>query len=185
MDSAGRPIGLLPLEEAVAKLAVALVEGTDEIESLLSDPLRLFRSQHLVVPAPLIVRFPSYVCLSSAETEKVSRRVLFARDHWSCAYCDFVADSAGAAQRQLTVDHVKPACLFPSRAAATFWENVVTACFACNNAKGDQLPWQFGRLPSVDPRRPHAVQLRFAGRLNPSQRDYVRAYFQLEADVAL
>lgn len=133
------------------------------------------------MPAPLIVRWPSYVELEPHQRSAVSRRVLFARDRYTCQYCGFVA-SAGQALKLLTVDHVKPAHLFPSRAAATTWDNVTTACFACNQQKGGRLPWECGMLPASTPKEPHFVQLRFAGRLHPAQRDYIRAYFGIEED---
>jgi 5-methylcytosine-specific restriction endonuclease McrA len=184
VDADGRPATMQPLEDAIARLACAISNPAENgIECLIVDPARRFRSQHLDLPAPVIVRLPAYLPLATSETERVTKRVLFARDGFRCAYCELQASPANA-HKLLTVDHVKPACRFPSRAAATFWENVVTACAPCNRAKADRLPWQF-KLPSVDPRRPNAVQLRFAGRVNGVQRDYVRAFFALEDDVAL
>lgn len=59
---------------------------------------------------------------------------LFQRDRFICAYC------AGLyAPQALTRDHVKPV----SKGGADAWMNVVTACKACNNMKGDLLPGSF------------------------------------------
>jgi len=59
---------------------------------------------------------------------KISRRALFARDGWKCAYC-------GTTSGRLTLDHVVPR----SRGGESVWENVVTACAPCNHRKGNRL----------------------------------------------
>lgn len=179
-DAAAKPVGLVPVREAVARVASALQDGlrgeAGAVQILLEDPERRFRSQHLDLAAPLVILEPSYIELKPRETERVSRRVLFARDGYRCQYCGYEA-TPGRAARELTVDHVKPAHLFPSRAAATSWENTTTACFACNQRKGGLLPVQAKMYPATTPKRPHFVQLRFAGRLNEAQRRYVIDYY--------
>jgi hypothetical protein len=57
---------------------------------------------------------------------------------------------------------------------------VVAACKACNFRKGGKLPMECGMYPHTTPKEPHYVQLRFAGRLNEPQRDYVADYFKLD-----
>jgi 5-methylcytosine-specific restriction endonuclease McrA len=63
-----------------------------------------------------------------AVQRKISRRALFARDGWRCAYC-------GTTAGRLTLDHVLPR----SRGGESVWENVVTACAPCNHKKGNRL----------------------------------------------
>jgi len=134
------------------------------------------------VPAPLIARAARWAPLNDTETAAVTSRVLFARDRYTCQYCGRVA-APGQARKVLTVDHVKPAHLFESRKAATTWDNVVAACFACNNRKGGLLPMHCGMWPGMHsgvpyvPAKPHMVQLRFAGRLNAPQRLYVQDFY--------
>ena len=55
---------------------------------------------------------------------------LFARDGYLCLYCGDELPPA-----LLTRDHVIPV----SRGGADTWENVVTACRACNHRKADSL----------------------------------------------
>lgn len=178
VDGAARPIGLVPVEEAVARVAI----GDPRCVVLQDDPTRRWRSATLDLPEPVIVMWPGYVELRPRETARVTRRVLFARDDFTCQYCGLQA-TPGSARHQLTIDHVKPAHLFPSRRAATTWENVTTACRACNLAKGGRLPREAGMMPRRTPRVPHYVQLRFAGRLSAAQRDYVADYFGLGTEV--
>ena len=94
-------------------------------------------------------------------------------------------DTGESAPATETLDHVKPAHLFPSRAAATTWDNVTTACFPCNNRKGGRLPMQAGMWPRTTPKAPDFVQVSFAGRLTEAQRNYIRDYMRLEDDLAL
>ena len=120
-----------------------------------------------------------YIELKDYQTRRVTRRVLFARDKYTCQYCGFVA-APGQAMKALTVDHVKPAHLFPSRLEATTWENCVAACQTCNSLKGGHLPRECGMMPKCDPREPTFVQLRFAGKLNEAQRDYVADFYKMK-----
>lgn len=185
VDSRLRPLGLIPVEEAVSRIACDLVEGTRRVVTLVSDETRRFRSKHLDIAAPLVVQWPGYVEVSEHEARHVSRRVLFARDGFTCQYCGYVA-RATRATRELTVDHVKPAHLFPSRALATTWDNVTTACLPCNHKKGGDLPMECGMWPAQTPKEPSFVQLKFGPslhRLHPAQRDYVKSYFALGDDL--
>jgi 5-methylcytosine-specific restriction endonuclease McrA len=58
----------------------------------------------------------------------LSNRVLFRRDRHVCAYCGDVHTEAA-----LTRDHIVPV----SHGGKDNWMNVVTACYPCNNRKGD------------------------------------------------
>lgn len=181
LDNTAKPVELLPMTDAVSKLARSMADGVGNYQVLVADEQRRFRSHYLDLPAPLVLMSASYQPVRERETERVTRRVLFARDRYECQYCDFVASSRSA-MRELTVDHVKPARLFATREQATTWDNVVAACRSCNQRKGGKLPMESGMMPRCTPKRPHYVQVRFAGRLNPAQRDYVATYFGWEPD---
>jgi hypothetical protein len=68
-----------------------------------------------------------------------SRKVVFMRDGHACVYC--------GSKDQLTIDHLHPR----TRGGKTVYENVVTCCWECNNAKGDksieQVGWKLRRKP--------------------------------------
>lgn len=76
---------------------------------------------------------------------KLSRRNILERDELSCQYCGRRCEAAG-----LTIDHVTPR----SRGGQTSWENVVAACMACNDRKGDRTPEEAGMALLRRPRRP-------------------------------
>ena len=79
-------------------------------------------------------------------SRKISRRALFARDEWQCAYC-------GETGVRLTLDHVVPR----SRGGDSVWENVVTSCAPCNLRKGNRLPHEVHMELRHPPRPPAPV----------------------------
>lgn len=181
VDSSAKPIDLISLRSAVSHLAEDQSRpGPNRFQVLAAEPKIRFRSQHLDIAAPLVVLFPGYIELDSLQARYVSRRVLLARDRFTCQYCGWVA--APGKLQELTIDHVKPIHLYPNKMLATTWENCVTACRPCNQRKGGLLPRQAGMMPQRTPRQPHYVQLRFsAGKLHATQRDYILDYFGPEA----
>jgi 5-methylcytosine-specific restriction endonuclease McrA len=75
---------------------------------------------------------------------KLTRREVFARDGYACQYC-------GRQSNDLTLDHVVPR----HRGGTHTWDNLVTACKACNHRKGgkflDEAKLRLARRP-VEPR---------------------------------
>lgn len=63
----------------------------------------------------------------------LSRRLLFARDRYMCAYCGTVCDD-----RHLEQEHVVPR----AQGGRSSWMNLVTACYHCNDIKGNRTPEQ-------------------------------------------
>lgn len=66
---------------------------------------------------------------------KFSRINVFTRDSFTCQYC-----GARKAMKDLNYDHVIPRI----RGGKTVWENIVTACYPCNDRKGGRTPEQAG-----------------------------------------
>ena len=66
----------------------------------------------------------------------MNREEVFARDAWRCVYCGETFASA-----ELTVDHVQPRVRGGDRSGG----NLVTACGACNVAKGHRRLAEFLR----------------------------------------
>ena len=61
------------------------------------------------------------------------------RDRRRCAYCG----GPGA-----TINHIQPA----SRGGESTWLNTITACVACNGAKGGRTPSEAGMPLGFEPR---------------------------------
>ena len=66
----------------------------------------------------------------------LTNRALFGRDGHICLYC-----GKQFPQSMLTRDHVIPL----SRGGLDSWVNVVSACFRCNNLKGNKTPTEWGK----------------------------------------
>lgn len=60
---------------------------------------------------------------------RLTRKEIFARDGWRCVYC-------GKEGKDLTLDHVVPR----HRGGPHSWENLVSACKACNHRKAGRTP---------------------------------------------
>lgn len=94
------------------------------------------------------IPFPSVIVLSGQlrvpfMSVSLSRSNVLHRDAYTCQYC-------GVRRNNLTLDHVLPRC----RGGADSWENLVAACHACNERKGDRLPSEAGMPLAKQPTRP-------------------------------
>jgi 5-methylcytosine-specific restriction endonuclease McrA len=133
-----------PLNVCTVRRAHVLVyKGKAEVVERLEQPLR---SATRTFTWPHVIRLIQYVRVPRAVQRKISRRALFARDGWECAYC-------GSASGRLTLDHVVPR----SRGGESTWENVVTACAPCNHKKGDRTLEESGLTLRRLPRPPQPV----------------------------
>jgi 5-methylcytosine-specific restriction endonuclease McrA len=77
---------------------------------------------------PSVIRLARFIKRPRRE-RRLTRFEIFNRDHYTCQYC-------GQKTRQLTLDHVIPRY----RGGQHTWENVVSACVACNRRKAGRTP---------------------------------------------
>jgi 5-methylcytosine-specific restriction endonuclease McrA len=103
------------------------------------------RSVSAAWAVPSVVRLARYV---QAPVRRVvlSKRNILKRDNYECQYC-------GARGERLTLDHVVPR----KSGGPSTWENLVCACVACNNRKGESRPEQAGLQLRRRPRRPNNI----------------------------
>ena len=103
------------------------------------------------------------------------RSNVFLRDKFSCQYC--------GSSEELTFDHLLPR----SKGGETHWDNVVTACSACNVKKGGKLLKHSGMKLNQYPFRPSTEDLHKNGKnfppnfLHKSWMDYLYWDVELEA----
>ncbi|MCY3507321.1 MAG: HNH endonuclease [Chloroflexi bacterium] len=83
-------------------------------------------NRHFALPS--VIRMVYYVRRPRPKL-RLSRREVFARDGWACAYC-------GRASKDLTLDHVVPRY----RGGTHSWDNLVSACKPCNHRKAGRTP---------------------------------------------
>lgn len=99
----------------------------------------------------------------------LNNRTLFHRDEHLCMYCGLQFPT-----HQLTRDHVVPA----SRGGANVWENCVTACRRCNQAKDDRTPEQAGMKLLAIPFTPNLAEYLILQnrRILADQMDFLRNF---------
>lgn len=96
-------------------------------------------------PMPSVIKLLCYVRRSASEV-KLTRAGVFRRDHYTCLYC-------GRMDIELTIDHVIPR----NQGGPHTWENVATACHACNRRKAGRTPEQAGMKLLQKPYRPQST----------------------------
>lgn len=95
-------------------------------------------------PLPSVIRL-QYQVRRPLPQIRLTRREVFARDGGRCQYCGRNAD--------LTLDHVVPR----HRGGPHEWENLITACRACNHRKGGRTPSEAHMRLLRQPTRPVAT----------------------------
>jgi 5-methylcytosine-specific restriction endonuclease McrA len=125
-----------------------------------------------IIPIPSIVVLKAYIAIPKKMSKKFNRALVAARDDNTCQYCGR-HKSQLKKNESMTIDHIKPKCLFPNRGDANTYENVVLACSTCNNKKDNKLPYQCGMYPRKTPVRPKGVIMTFYGEPTDEQRAFV------------
>ena len=119
-----------PLNVCNARRAVILLSrGKAEV---LEEGVGAFHTVSATFPFPSVIRLV-YVIKRPHPQVRLNRREIFARDDFTCQYC-------GRRTRDLTIDHVMPRRLGGGHS----WENLVSACKACNHKKAGRTPAQAG-----------------------------------------
>lgn len=123
----------------------------------LADGDGLLHSSSTDLPIPSVVRLTRYVRVPYRSHVGMTRRGIFARDGWHCAYCRGPAE---------TIDHVIPR----SRGGRHAWDNVVAACARCNHTKGDKTLAELGWRLLTNPVVPRGTAWRVLGHRTPDPR---------------
>ena len=127
---------------------------------------------------PAVLRLLKMVKLKDTHRAvKFSRINIFTRDNYRCQYCRHKFRT-----EDLTFDHVVPI----ARGGRKTWENIVTACWRCNNKKSGLTPEEAGmrlyRKP-VKPRWNPVITITIGIRNAPeSWRDYLYWNIELDSD---
>jgi 5-methylcytosine-specific restriction endonuclease McrA len=131
-----------PLSVVTARRAVVLVLSSKA--DVVHTNGHRFRSEHLDIVGPSVVRLRAYARVPYRRRAALSRRGVFMRDEQACQYCTRPAEN---------VDHVVPR----SRGGRHEWENVVAACRRCNSRKMDRTPAEAGMALRRRPFAPRAA----------------------------
>ena len=125
------------------------------------------RTVRLDLRAPEVMILSDYDRLPTREV-RLSRESVFDRDGHVCQYC-----GRRFAEPDLSIDHVIPR----ERGGRNTWENLVTACKACNSRKANRLPHEANmtllRRPKRPPRIPFAATAALEDGLSEAWREYL------------
>ncbi len=143
LNASYEPLHVVTTKRAVILLLKEKAEVVEATEQLL-------RSERMGLRKPLVIRLVQYVKVPRQLTLPLTRRLVLARDAYTCQYCGSQPKRA-----VLTIDHVMPR----SRGGAKSWENVVASCRPCNQRKGNRTPAE-ANMPLVrKPFRPRYIAL--------------------------
>lgn len=134
------PIGRLSWQRAVTQYFKGRVEVLAEYET------RDIRSATVSMKMPAVVR--ELTRYKKKNAVKFSRENVYIRDRGRCQYCGVLVSRTRA-----TYDHVVPR----DHGGKTKWDNIVIACFMCNQRKRNRTPEQSGMRLLVEPIRPKSL----------------------------
>lgn len=138
-NTTAQMIDYIPWQKAVNKVLAG------EAISL-RDSTRLLRSPSMSIFVPEIIMMTDYVNQHNPyrevkrrdPNEPLPKRLVHDRDGWVCAYCGGYGD---------TIDHIVP----KDKGGQETWDNVITACFGCNNKKDNKMLIEIGWILRYEP----------------------------------
>lgn len=150
LNASHEPLALVNAQRGL----VLCLEGKATV--LDAHPVRKFRSPRQEFPVPIRIILKDYVPLGSRYyvPAQLNNDNLFLRDDETCQYCGRTRAELPRKMR-LTRDHVLPT----SRGGKDAWDNVVTACGACNHQKDARTPEEAGLTLRVKPRVPLVYEI--------------------------
>ncbi len=129
-----------PLNVCRVRRVIALILN-DKVE-VIEDNSGVIRSPSISMVSPTVVRLGHMVKRPRLQA-RLTRRRVFIRDQYICQYC-------GVQTHEGTLDHVLPRYMGGEHR----WDNVVTACKACNQHKAGRIPREAGMKLLRKPSRP-------------------------------
>lgn len=133
-----------------------IISWQDAITMMFLDKVEVIEAYDEEITSPTTsIRMPAVVRLKKAVGSvkrgvKFSRVNVFTRDGYRCQYC-----GDKKKPHELNYDHVIPRV----HGGKTVWENIVTACYPCNNRKRNRTPEQAGMTLLTRPVKPKTLPL--------------------------
>lgn len=151
LDAAGRILDWISWQDAACLYVRGVVAWTlgQPCLSLHGGYNRRLGTQSRLALHPIIASTGHCNARAIDPAPALTNTALFARDRHLCLYC-----GEHYTRAELTRDHVQPV----SRGGRDEWENVVSACLACNLRKGSRTPQQAHMPLLAVPYRPSWVE---------------------------
>jgi 5-methylcytosine-specific restriction endonuclease McrA len=135
LNTTFEPLTVVPARRALKLLFSKKAHSVEEGLSFIS-------TVRAKVRIPSVIQI-SYYVRKPYIAPKFSKKSVFIRDNFHCQYC-------GNHTAKPTIDHIIP----KSKGGKANWHNVVTACHACNNKKGDRQMKESGMRLIKEPHEP-------------------------------
>ena len=162
LNATYEPLRVVHWQKAIALLWQGKVEVLEVYD-------REVHAVSISIKLPSVMRLLKLVRLRDVHRAvKFSRINIFTRDGYACQYCRHKFRT-----EELTFDHVVPI----AKGGRKTWENIVTACWRCNNKKSGRTPEEAGMKLLQKPTQPNwvpAVAIRISLRSVPEAwQDYL------------
>lgn len=139
LNADAQPMNLVPLSAIDWQSAIRYI-WLDKVKVLHEYDNWEIHSPNHTIKVPAVIMLNEY--WQPKSRVRFNRRWVFLRDNYTCQYC-----GDNLTVKQCTIDHVVPV----SKGGKTTWHNVVTACYPCNNSKGNNAKIR----PKIDPEMPN------------------------------
>ena len=139
LNADAQPMSLVPLSAIDWQSAIRYI-WLDKVKVLHEYEDWKIHSPTHVMNVPAVIMLNEY--WQPKARVRFNRKWVFLRDNYTCQYC-----GDNLTVNQCTIDHVVPI----SKGGKTTWHNVVTACYPCNNSKGNNPKIR----PKVEPEMPN------------------------------
>src|SRR5438132_1401715 len=119
LNASYEPLRIISWKKALTLFFAGKVEVIEEYDQQV-------HAITFAIKLPSIIRLLKYVRVKNLNRVKFSRANIYARDDYTCQYCGKKFPS-----EDLTFDHVLPVAMGGQKR----WDNIVAACFRCNQKK--------------------------------------------------
>lgn len=147
-----------PINVCTMRRAMGLIFS--EKASMLQNGRGEIHTAREVYPAPSVIRLERMVRRPRPKV-KLNKQEIFRRDGHTCQYC-------GRKDVELTLDHILPRRLGGRHS----WDNLITACRACNHHKGGRVLVEAGMQLLSQPHAPAASAQYIFGRYLAENTDW-------------
>ena len=125
LNANAQPMSIVPLSAIDWQSAIRYI-WLDKVRVLHEYEDWEIHSPSRTIKVPAVIMLNEY--WQPKSRVRFNRKWVFLRDNYECQYCHKTLTV-----KECTIDHVVPV----SKGGKTTWHNVVTACYECNNAKGN------------------------------------------------
>jgi 5-methylcytosine-specific restriction endonuclease McrA len=165
LNASGEPLRVLSLKRALS----LMFNGKAEVIEAYPD--KKLRSPSVTLDFPCVLRLKRYINVPR-KNAVWSRRAVFARDHYQCAYC-----GVKLSREDSTLDHIVPVerCRSLGIRASTF-SNCCCSCYRCNTRKANKTPEEAGMRffdPNFIAKTPRASYLVISGECPTAWKKYI------------